>query len=231
MLIAANSCVQGITKLCNLYKQTKTSFLEVKSTVNEVIGIAKKARGFWAKLAEMFGAGTAPVSQGKSPKPVAKKTEKFVEYNESQAMADIVAELTKFWTLQDKLTEYLRDEEAKAKVYDPNVTNAEQMQNAMTRIMCQQEAAKLEVTIRELMVYQTPGLADLYTQTYEMRGVIQEQQEKARLAKELQERQMQWQRRQEERNLQAKLAAVVMTFIFLLYLWLWLLLVNRWEKT
>jgi hypothetical protein len=125
----------------------------------------------------------------------------------------------------------LRDEEAKAKVYDPNVTNAEQMQNAMTRIMCQQEAAKLEVTIRELMVYQTPGLADLYTQTYEMRGVIQEQQEKARLAKELQERQMQWQRRQEERNLQAKLAAVVMTFIFLLYLWLWLLLVSRWEKT
>ena len=205
--------------------------MEVKSTVNEVIGIAKKARGFWAKLAEMFGAGTAPVPQGKSPKSVAKKTEKFVEYNESQAMADIVAELTKFWALQDKLTEYLRDEEAKAKVYDPNVTNAEQMQNAMTRIMCQQEAAKLEVTIRELMVYQTPGLADLYTQTYEMRGVIQEQQEKARLAKELQERQMQWQRRQEERNLQAKLAAVVMTFIFLLYLWLWLLLVSRWEKT
>jgi len=146
-------------------------------------------------------------------------------------MADIVAELTKFWTLQDNLTEYLRAEEQKSKVYDPTVTNAEQMQRAMNRIMCQQEVAKLEVTIRELMVYQTPGLADLYTQTYEMRGVIQEQQEKARLAKEAQERQTQWQRRQEERNLQAKLAAVVVTFIFLLYLWLWLALLNRWGKT
>jgi len=162
---------------------------------------------------------------------VAKKTEKFIDYNESQAMADIVAELTKFWTLQDKLIEYLRAEEQKSKVYDPAVTNAEQMQTAMNRIMCQQEVAKLEVTIRELMVYQTPGLADLYTQTYEMRGVIQEQQEKARLAKEAQERQTQWQRRQEERNLQAKLAAVVVTFIFLLYLWLWLALLNRWGKT
>ena len=158
---------------------------------------------------------------------MAKKTEKFVDYNESQAMADIVAELTKFWTLQDQLAEYLRAEEAKAKVYDPNVTNAEQMKTAMNRIMCQQEMAKLDVTIREIMVYQTPGLADLYTQTYEMRGVIREQQEKARLA----ERQTQWQRREEEKNLQAKLAAVVVTSIFLLYLWLWLLLVSRWGKT
>lgn len=142
-------------------------------------------------------------------------------------MADIVAELTKFWTLQDKLTEFLRAEEAKAKVYDPTVTNAEQMKTAMNRIMCQQEMAKLDVTIREIMVYQTPGLADLYTQTYEMRGVIREQQEKARLA----ERQTQWQQRDEERNLRLKLAAVVVTSIFLLYLWLWLLLVSRWGKT
>jgi len=155
------------------------------------------------------------------------KKEKFVDYNESQAMADIVAELTKFWTLQDKLAEFLRAEETKAKVYDPNVTNAEQMKTAMNRIMCQQEMAKLDVTIREIMVYQTPGLADLYTQTYAMRGVIREQQEKARLANVSQERQAQWR----ERNLRAKLAAVVVTSIFLLYLWLWLLLVSRWGKT
>ena len=146
-------------------------------------------------------------------------------------MADIVAELTKFWTLQDQLAEYLRAEEAKAKVYDPTITNAQQMQTAMNRIMCQQEAAKLEVTIREIMVYQTPGLADLYTQTFEMRGVIREQQEKARLANVSQERQAQWQRREEKRNLRLKLAAVVVTSIFLLYLWLWLVIVNRWGKT
>ena len=221
MLIAANSCVQGITKLCDLYKQSKANFIKIKSTAEEIATDAKAVRSWWQQL---FGSAPAVA------KPVAKK-EKFVNYNESQAMADIVAELTKFWTLQDQLGEYLRAEEAKAKVYDPNVTNAQQMQTAMNRIMCQQEAAKLEVTIRELMVYQTPGLADLYTQTYEMRGVIREQQEKARLANVSQERQAQWQRRDEERNLRLKLAAVVVTFIFLLYLWLWLVLVNRWGKT
>jgi hypothetical protein len=217
LLIAANSCVQGITKLCDLYKQSKSNFLKIKSTAEEIATDAKAVRSWWQRL---FAKPTTAL------KPVAKK-EKFVDYNESQAMAGIVAELTKFWTLQDKLAEYLRVEEEKAKVYDPTVTNAEQMQTAMNRIMCQQEMAKLETTIREIMVYQTLGLADLYTQTYEMRGVIREQQEKARLA----ERQMQWQRRQEERNLQAKLAAVVVTSIFLLYLWLWLALLSRWGKT
>ena len=222
MLIAANSCVQGITKLCDLYKQSKANFIKIKSTAEEIATDAKAVQSWWQRL---FAKPAAAI------KPVAKKTEKFVDYNESQAMADIVAELTKFWTLQDKLTEFLRAEEAKAKVYDPNVTNAEQMKTAMNRIMCQQEMAKLDVTIREIMVYQTPGLADLYTQTYEMRGVIREQQEKARLANLSQERQTQWQQRQEERNLRLKLAAVVVTSIFLLYLWLWLLLVSRWGKT
>jgi hypothetical protein len=221
LLIAANSCVQGITKLCDLYKQSKSNFFKIKSIAEEIATDAKAVRSWWQRL---FAKPTTAL------KPVAKK-EKFVDYNESQAMAGIVAELTKFWTLQDKLAEYLRVEEEKAKVYDPTVTNAEQMQTAMNRIMCQQEMVKLDTTIREIMVYQTPGLADLYTQTYEMRGVIREQQEKARLAKEAQERQMQWQRRQEERNLQAKLAAVAVTFIFLLYLWLWLALLSRWGKT
>jgi hypothetical protein len=213
--------LSGIVKLCDLYKQSKSNFLKVKSTAEEIVTDAKSVRSWWQRLFR---------SKPAAPKSVAKK-EKFVEYNESQAMADIVAELTKFWTLQDQLAEYLRRQEEKAKVYDPTVTNAQEMQTAMNRIMCQQEMMKLETTIREIMVYQTPGLADLYTQTFEMRGVIREQQEKARLANVLQERQAQWQRRQEERNLRLKLAAVVVTSIFLLYLWSWLLLLNRWGKT
>ena len=113
--------MQGITKLCDLYKQSKSNFLKIKSTAEEIASDAKAVKSWWQRLF-----ATAPIT----PKSVAKKTEKFVDYNESQAMADIVAELTKFWTLQDKLTEYLRTEEEKAKVYDPTVTNAQQMQNA-----------------------------------------------------------------------------------------------------
>jgi hypothetical protein len=206
-----------------MYRDAKTNFLEVKSTVEEIAGDAKAVKSWWQKL---FGA--KPTA---SAKPVAKKkTQKFVAYDETQAMADIVKELSRFWTLQDQLTEYLRTEEEKAKVYDPTVSNAQMMESAMNRVMCRQQMEQLSTTIREIMVYQTPGLADLYSQTYAMREVISEEQEKARLKQEAKKRQDAWLHRQEERNVQAKLAAVVATSIFLLYLWLWLWFVSHWGK-
>ena len=161
---------------------------------------------------------------------MAKKKEKFVAYDETQAMADIIKQLSKFWALQDQLNAYLREEEEKAKVYDPTISNAQMMESAMNRVMCRQQMEELSTTIREIMVYQTPGLADLYSQTYEMRQVISEEQEKARLKEEAQKRQDAWLHRQEERNLQAKLAALAATSIFLLYLWLWFLFVSQWGK-
>jgi len=206
-----------------MYRDAKTNFLEVKSTVEEVVGDAKAARSWLQKL---FGSEPAA-----STKPVAKKKEKFVAYNETEGLADIIKQLSKFWSLQDQLTEYLRTEEAKAKVYDPSVSNAQMMESAMNRVMCRQQMEELSTTIREIMVYQTPGLADLYSQTYEMREVILEEQEKARLKQEAKNRQELWQRKEEERNFQLKVAYLVATFIFLLYLWLWLLFVSQLRKT
>ena len=223
LLFAANACVVGITELCSMYRDAKTNFLEVKSTVEEVIGDAKAAKSWWQKLF-----GSAPVA---STKPAAKKKEKYVAYDETQAMADIVKQLSKFWALQDQLTEYLRTEEEKAKVYDPSVSNAQMMESAMNRVMCRQQMETLSTTIREVMVYQTPGLADLYSKTYEMREVITEEQEKARLKQEAKNRQELWQRKEEERNFQLKLAYLAATTIFLLYLWLWLLFVSQLRKT
>lgn len=223
LLFAANACVKGITELCSLYRDAKTSFLEVKSTVDEVVGDAKAVQSWWKKL-------FAPKPAATTSKPVAKKKPKFVAYDETQAMADIIKELSRFWSLQDQLTAYLREEEEKAKVYDPSISNAQMMESAMNRVMCRQQMEQLSTTIREIMVYQTPGLADLYSQTYEMREVISEEQEKARLKQEAKKRQDRWLHRQEERNFQLKLAAVVATTLFLLYLWLWLLFVSQWGK-
>ena len=223
LLFAANACVKGITELCSLYRDAKTSFLEVKSTVDEVVGDAKAVQSWWKKL-------FAPKPAVTTSKPVAKKKPKFVAYDETQAMADIIKELSRFWSLQDQLTAYLREEEEKAKVYDPSISNAQMMESAMNRVMCRQQMEQLSTTIREIMVYQTPGLADLYSQTYEMREVISEEQEKARLKQEAKKRQDRWLHRQEERNFQLKLAAVVATTLFLLYLWLWLLFVSQWGK-
>lgn len=204
--------------------------MEVKSTVNEVIGIAKEARGFWTKLAEMFGAGTASVSQGKSPKPVAKKKEKFVAVDETQVKVNIVKQLTEFFKIQEQLEAHIREEEEKSKnVYDPDQNY---MEAALKRVMAQQQMAELVVQIRECMVYQSPPeMGALYSEVFAMRETIQEEQTQARLKQEAVKRRELWQRKEEERNFQLKLAYLAATFIFLLYLWAWLLFVSQWRKT
>ena len=200
--------------------------MEVKATVDEAVGIAKEVHGFWGKLAKMFGGDPAPAA----PKPVAKKKEKYVAVDETQVMANVVSQLTEFFKLQEQLAAHIREEEEKSQtVYDPN---ANLMEAALKRVMAQDQMAALEVTIRETMVYQSPPeMGALYSKVFEMRGVIQEEQDKARLKEEAQERYKQWQRREAKRNLQQKSAYLVVTFMFLLYLWLWLLFISRLGKT
>jgi hypothetical protein len=200
--------------------------MEVKATVDEAVGIAKEVHGFWGKLAKMFGGDPTPAA----PKPVAKKKEKYVAVDESKVMADVVSQLTEFFKLQEQLAAHIRQEEEKSQtVYDPN---ANLMEAALKRVMAQDQMAALEVTIRETMVYQSPPeMGALYSKVFDMRSVIQEEQEKARLKEEAQERYKQWQQREEKRNFQAKSAYLVATILFLLYLWLWLLFVSRLGKT
>jgi hypothetical protein len=200
--------------------------MEVKATVDEAVGIAKEVHGFWGKLAKMFGGSRAPAA----PKPVAKKKEKYVAVDETQVMANVVSQLTEFFKLQEQLAAHIREEEEKSQtVYDPN---ANLMEAALKRVMAQDQMAALEVTIRETMVYQSPPeMGALYSKVFEMRDVIQEEQEKARLKEEAQERFKQWQRREAKRDLQQKSAYLVVTFMFLLYLWLWLLFMSRLGKT
>jgi hypothetical protein len=197
--------------------------MEVKATVDEAVGIAKEVHGFWGKLSKFFSGNVS------TPQPVAKKKEKYVAVDESKVMADVVSQLTEFFKLQEQLAAHIREEEEKSQtVYDPN---ANLMEAALKRVMAQDQMAALEVTIRETMVYQSPPeMGALYSKVFEMRSVIQEEQEKARLKEEAQERYKQWQRREEKRNFQAKSAYLVATFLFLLYLWLWLLFVSRLGK-
>jgi hypothetical protein len=122
------------------------------------------------------------------------------------------------------------EEEEKHSQHEIYQGDASLGKRALQRVLMRKQLEQMGTELREIMVYQTPGLADLYSQTYKMREVISQEQEKARLKEEAQKRQDAWLHRQEERNLQAKLAAVVATSIFLLYLWLWLLLVSRWGK-
>lgn len=160
---------------------------------------------------------------------MAKKKQAYVAVDETQVKIDIVRNLTEFFKLQEQLAAHIREEEEKSQtVYDPDQNL---MEAALKRVMAQQEMDRLVIQIRETMVYQSPPeMGALYSEVFKMREVISEEQEKARLKEEAKKRQDRWLHRQEERNLQAKLAAVVATFIFLLYLWLWLWFVSHWGK-
>ncbi len=197
-------------------------------------GIAVEVQGFLGPIAAFFGKLFRDKSRTGAPtqrKPAkAKSVAKKAYLDETKVMADVVKQLTEFFKLQEQLAALIREEEEKSQnVYDPN---ANLMEAALNRVMALDQMAKLEVTIRETMVYQSPPeMGALYSKVFEMRDVISEEQEKARLKEEAKKRQDAWLHRQEERNLQAKLAAVVATSIFLLYLWLWLLFVSRLGKT
>jgi len=218
--------VKNIQAGCELYKQAKESFVEIKATADEVIAIGREVKGFWSKLSGFFGSSPKP----KAAKPVAKaKKSAYVAVDETQVKVDIVKNLTEFFKLQEQLAAHIREEEEKSKtVYDPDQNH---MEAALKRVMAQQEMDRLVVQIRETMVYQSPPeMGALYSSVFDMKEVIQEEQDQARLKQEAKKRQEVWQRKEEERNFQLKLAYLAATTIFLLYLWLWLLLVSRWGK-
>ena len=218
--------VKNIQAGCELYKQAKESFVEIKATADEVIAIGREVQGFWAKLSSFFVSSPKP----KAAKPVAKaKKSAYVAVDETQVKVDIVKNLTEFFKLQEQLATHIREEEEKSRtVYDPDQNH---MEAALKRVMAQQEMDRLVVQIRETMVYQSPPeMGALYSSVFDMKEVIQEEQDQARLKQEAKKRQEVWQRKEEERNFQLKLAYLAATTIFLLYLWLWLLLVSRWGK-
>ena len=200
--------------------------MEIKATADEVIAIGREVQGFWAKLSGFFGSSPKP----KAVKPVAKaKKSAYVAVDETQVKVDIVKNLTEFFKLQEQLAAHIREEEEKSRtVYDPDQNH---MEAALKRVMAQQEMDRLVVQIRETMVYQSPPeMGALYSSVFDMKEVIQEEQDQARLKQEAKKRQEVWQRKEEERNFQLKLAYLAATTIFLLYLWLWLFLVSRWGK-
>jgi hypothetical protein len=218
--------VKNIQAGCELYKQAKESFVEIRATADEVIAIGREVQGFWSKLSGFFGSSPKP----KAVKPVAKaKKSAYVAVDETQVKVDIVKNLTEFFKLQEQLAAHIREEEEKSRtVYDPDQNH---MEAALKRVMAQQEMDRLIVQIRETMVYQSPPeMGALYSSVFDMKELIDEEQEQARLKQEAKKRQEVWLRKEEERNFQLKLAYLAATTIFLLYLWLWLLLVSRWGK-
>jgi len=192
--------------------------MEVKSTVDEAVGVYREVTGFWSNFSNFF----KPKAKQSTPKPVAKKKDKFVAVDETEVMVGVVKQLTEFFKIQEQLAAHIREEEEKSRnVYEPDQN---QMEAALKRVMAQDQMAELEKTIRETMVYQSPPeMGALYSKVFEMRDVIAAEQEAARLAQEQRERRLRWQRYQRERNQSLRAGAAVLTLILILYLWTWFL--------
>jgi hypothetical protein len=205
--------VKNIQAGCDLYKQAKESFVEVKKTADEVIAIGKEVHGFWNQLLAFFGSKPKP----KAIKPLAKaKKSEYVAVDETQVKVDIVKNLTEFFKLQAQLEEHIREAELKARtvVFADDVNL---MEEALNRVLAQQEMEKLIVQIRECMVYDAPEeMGALYSSVFAMKDTIAAEQEKARKKRDAES----WLRKEEERLLQERQTYLIVTILFLLYIWM-----------
>jgi len=220
LCLLAAGLVKQIQAGCDLYREAKTQFIQVRQTAEEVIAIGKEAKGFFAKLVQFFN--PAPAKTVTPTKVAAKKKEKLVDVDEQQILNDVVARLIEFFHLQEQLAAHIREEEEKSRtVYDPN---ANLMEAAIKRVRAQDQMDQLVVTIREAMTWNAPAeLGALYTKVFEMREIVGAEQEAARLAQESIAKRKRWQRQQKEADLNLKIGASLLTLALIGYLWLWLL--------
>jgi hypothetical protein len=212
--------VKNIQAGCDLYKQAKEQFVSIKRTADEVVAIGKEVKGIWGTLRKLFGGSPKP----EATKSVAKaKKSDYVPVDETQVKADIVKNLTEFFKLQEQLEAHIRDSKEKARtvVFSDDVNL---MEEALNRVLAQQEMERLVVQIRECMVYQSPPeMGALYSEVFSMRDIIAGEQEKARKKRDAEA----WLRKERERLLAEKQAYLLVAFLFLLYLWLVIGLVSK----
>ena len=212
--------VKNIQAGCDLYKQAKEQFVSIKRTADEVVAIGKEVKGFWGSLRKLFGGSPKP----QATKSVAKaKKSDYVAVDETQVKADIVKNLTEFFKLQEQLEAHIRDSEEKARtvVFADDVNL---MEEALNRVLAQQEMERLVVQIRECMVYQSPPeMGALYSEVFSMRDIIAGEQEKARKKRDAES----WLRKERERLLAEKQAYLLVVFLFLLYIWMLIGLVSK----
>lgn len=165
-----------------------------------------------------------------SPKPVAKKKEKFVAVDEEQILNDVVEQLIEFFHLQEQLATHIREEEEKSRsVYDPS---ANLMEAAIKRVRAQDQMQKMVETIRMAMTWNAPPeLGALYSKVFEMREIVGAEQEAARLAQEAKAERKRWQRQQKEASNRLKVGVSVLTLILIAYLWTWFLWLSQLRMT
>jgi hypothetical protein len=226
--MAAGICKQ-IQAGCDLYRECKTQFVEVKKTAEEVAAIGKEVQGFWKQFLQFFGRKPKPQQQAK-PIAAKKKKEKFVEVDEEEILNGVVDQLIQFFHLQQQLADHIRESEEQSRtVYDPD---ANLFEAAIKRVRAQDQMQVMVNDIRMAMTWNAPpALGALYSKVMEMREIVGAEQEAARLAQESKAERKRWQRQQREASQRLKLGVSVLTLILILYLWSLLFLLTNQRIT
>ena len=227
--MAAGICKQ-IQAGCDLYRECKTQFVEIKKTSDEVVAVGKELQSFWKQLLQFFSGKPKQKQQQQQAKPVTKKKEKFVEVDEEAILNDVVDQLIQFFHIQQQLADHIRSEEEKSRtVYDPTQNHFEA---AIKRVRAQDQMQKLVEEIRMAMTWNAPPeLGALYSKVMDMHEIVGIEQEAARLAQEAKAKRARWQRQQREASQRLKVGVSVLTLILILYLWLLLLFVTKQRIT
>jgi hypothetical protein len=229
LLAAANAAVAAIQQGCELYKEYKGTVLQAKATFDEVKGIAVELEdvgtGIWEFIkSKLFNKEKPPTpilpdikKSDDSGAPLG-VTSKRLDWDEQAVKADLVKNLKVFFktfiALQKK--KKTQDDRIETEDIDPD----ELLDISLDQVVVLKEMEKLQKTIRETMVYQSPPeLGALYTDVVNMFGLVQEKQEITRLAN-LRKRKNEWLRKERILSkLRQRVAWVVGLAIIVLEIW------------
>ena len=177
---------------CELYSAFKGTLVEAKDAIDDVAAIGTEVRGVWGKLVSWFaGEPRAAQTPAQAPRRVQKQLK---EFDEIKVKKDITDQLIVFFKAYEDLKDHIAEQENR--VYNASEDDSTpMMEHALYMVMAQQEMERLQVEIRETMIYGVSGMKDLYTQVITQVGVIAEQQELARIRKAKAEREAAWRRR------------------------------------
>lgn len=209
--------------------------VEAKDAIDEVRGNVAEVAGLWGSIKNWIAGGPAGDAgpepargSGAVAKPATKKAKKQLqEFDEAQTKKDIADQLVTFFRALEQLKDHIAEEEAKSKnVFDPDKN---MMEAALHRVLAMDEMERMQYELRQIMVYQTPGMGDLYTRVIKMVGVISEEQEFARMQKAKAERDARWQRRRAKDkawDVVLGLSAILLFASYLGGMW-WVLIQDR----
>jgi hypothetical protein len=231
----ASGALKLIKQSCEMLNEgralVKETVEDISGAVENIQGAKNDVLGLWGKIISLFR-GNISTPDVPTPRQTAKPTKKIkkkqAEFDENAIFAEVGKSLTEFFKAYNALDLYIKEEEEKSRhVFDPESDNSA---NAINRVLAQLQMEKLNIELREYMVYHVPPeMKDLYSRVNTMLGQIANEQELARMDELTKKRQSEWRRRRAISKIQNRL--LIGGAVTLVILWTWLMILTMIPST